>query len=124
MNMRKTFKRVYGVIDSDGLELTEDLSGQTFGLLTAIRRTTKTAKGSLSTRYWYCECACGGSKVVLNASLKSGYTKSCGCLRKGRKKSIFKPVKEYTREELLEALTYIKEQMNQRNNSTHPNNNN
>lgn len=32
--------------------------------------------------YWNCICECGNEKIVRGAHLKSGYTKSCGCLMK------------------------------------------
>ncbi len=32
--------------------------------------------------YWNCVCDCGEKKVVAATALVSGYTKSCGCLRK------------------------------------------
>lgn len=32
--------------------------------------------------YWLCECACGGFKVVEGRSLRSGNTRSCGCISK------------------------------------------
>jgi hypothetical protein len=31
---------------------------------------------------WYCECECGTTKVISSADLKSGKTRSCGCLRR------------------------------------------
>lgn len=34
---------------------------------------------------WLCRCECGGEKVVLSGSLLTGNTKSCGCLKPGRK---------------------------------------
>jgi hypothetical protein len=32
-------------------------------------------------RHYWCDCACGGGKVVRGGLLVSGQTKSCGCLR-------------------------------------------
>lgn len=34
--------------------------------------------------YWECKCSCGNSKVVYGDHLRSGHTKSCGCLHKER----------------------------------------
>jgi hypothetical protein len=31
--------------------------------------------------YWYCECECGGSKIVRGTNVRNGTVKSCGCLR-------------------------------------------
>lgn len=33
-------------------------------------------------RYWNCRCDCGSECVVLDSHLKSGHTKSCGCLKR------------------------------------------
>lgn len=53
-----------------------DLTGMRFGRLTVIA-----AAGIKSRqRQWRCVCDCGGTKVVAGSSLKSGCTKSCGCL--------------------------------------------
>jgi len=48
-----------------------DLSGQVFGLLTAVSR-AETGK-------WRCRCACGGSKEATTGNLRAGHVKSCGC---------------------------------------------
>ncbi len=55
-----------------------DLTGQKFGRLTAIKPVRKPNDGKL---YWECLCDCGNTKVILGSNLKSGATKSCGCLR-------------------------------------------
>lgn len=31
---------------------------------------------------WFCLCDCGNFKIVLGAALRSGHTKSCGCLQR------------------------------------------
>jgi hypothetical protein len=55
-----------------------DIPPQTvFGRLTAIRE-ARTADGR---RAMLCQCECGRTKVVANGGLRSGRTKSCGCLR-------------------------------------------
>lgn len=53
------------------------LSGARFGRLTAINRVC----GQRRTR-WLCQCDCGNTKIILTDSLRSGRTKSCGCLWK------------------------------------------
>lgn len=56
----------------------QNLTGQTFNRLTAIAPTAdRDIGGSV---IWRCECACGGTAVVPAKHLKSGNTKSCGCL--------------------------------------------
>jgi hypothetical protein len=54
----------------------EDLTGRTFGRLTAKEFAEKRKSGP----YWRCECECGNSVVVWAANLKRGSTRSCGCL--------------------------------------------
>ncbi|MEH6940127.1 hypothetical protein V7056_20120 [Bacillus sp. JJ664] len=55
--------------------------GLKFGRLTAIKRAY--ILDDLGT-YYQCLCDCGNSKYVLGVSLRSGKTKSCGCLQKER----------------------------------------
>jgi len=55
-----------------------DLSGQRFGRLTVIERAgTNQWKQPL----WLCICDCGNTTIVDRCKLKSGNTRSCGCLR-------------------------------------------
>lgn len=51
----------------------KDLTNQKFGELTVLRY--------LDGGYWECQCSCGNITTVKTASLNSGKTKSCGCLR-------------------------------------------
>lgn len=55
-----------------------DLTGRKFGRLTVIARAEN--KGEIV--FWLCECECGKVRVVQGCSLRSGRTKSCGCLQK------------------------------------------
>ena len=59
-----------------------DITGQKFGRLTvkkiAYRKRTKRGKINI---YWECSCDCGNICAVKPDDLKSGHTKSCGCLR-------------------------------------------
>ena len=59
----------------------EDLTGQTFGMLTALYPTDKRVQGSV---VWHCRCSCGGEKDVPAVRLKTGHTQSCGCKAKQR----------------------------------------
>ena len=56
----------------------QDLTGQRFGRLTAVRATDIRQSGSI---VWECLCDCGVTVLVRGAALKNGNTKSCGCLR-------------------------------------------
>lgn len=50
-----------------------DLTNRKFGRLTVVAR----HQG----KYWQCVCDCGNQRVVPSDRLKSGHTRSCGCLR-------------------------------------------
>jgi hypothetical protein len=54
-----------------------DISGQRFGRLVAIRSAGKQASFTL----WECQCDCGNVSRTIIPRLRSGKTKSCGCLR-------------------------------------------
>ncbi len=54
-----------------------DLTGQKFGRLTVIERERPYAYPIK----WICQCECGTIKSIKGASLASGRTKSCGCLK-------------------------------------------
>lgn len=58
-----------------------DLTGRTFGRLKVIKRVTGDGGYSQPRPRWLCECECGNKAVVLGANLRSGMTRSCGCLR-------------------------------------------
>lgn len=56
-----------------------DLSGMKFSKLTVLKR----AKDRLDKRVrWECVCECGKKSEVITYALKSGQTRSCGCLHK------------------------------------------
>jgi hypothetical protein len=57
----------------------KDLTKQRFGRLVAIRPIEKRSKGHIA---WECICDCGNIVVVASSRLRSGKTKSCGCLSK------------------------------------------
>ena len=59
-----------------------DLTGQVFGMLTAIKVDTE-RKGKQG-RYWICHCECGNTITASCKDLRSGNTKSCGCYRTAR----------------------------------------
>ena len=60
-----------------------DLIGQKFGRLTVIKK-LKSNKRQQSV--WKCKCSCGNITIIPRPNLKSGNTKSCGCLRNEAKK--------------------------------------
>src|ERR1035437_811689 len=54
-----------------------DLVGQKFNRLTIIEQVRLENQQQ---RHWLCRCDCGTEKVVGSKELKTGNTKSCGCL--------------------------------------------
>lgn len=56
-----------------------DITGQKYGRLTAIKSDGKSKSGKT---LWLCKCDCGNYTHVPIDNLKSGNTKSCGCLQK------------------------------------------
>lgn len=55
----------------------EDLTHQTFGMLTVLHRSSKIGDKRVK---WICQCECGNLVEVQANNLKSGHTKSCGCV--------------------------------------------
>lgn len=56
----------------------EDLTGQTF-----LRLTVRAFAGSKQgRRLWLCSCVCGGEATATTKNLRSGNTRSCGCLQR------------------------------------------
>ena len=56
-----------------------NLLGQRFGRLLVI---SEAGSGYQGKTKWLCRCDCSVEKIVYGTSLKSGGTKSCGCLRR------------------------------------------
>lgn len=57
-----------------------DMVGDVCGRLTVLSRANKPANVKTDKAYWLCKCVCGKEKVVSGDELRSGGTKSCGCL--------------------------------------------
>lgn len=55
-----------------------DIKGMSFGRWFVIRREKSTA---IRGARWLCRCLCGTQRIVLAGVLKSGHSKSCGCLK-------------------------------------------
>lgn len=93
-----------------------DLRGQKFGRLTAIRPAGYNKRnGNI---LWLCQCSCGNQPVIDAYLLRSGRTRSCGCLRK-----------EKARKKITENPAFLKQMGNYHNlvdanrrmkNSLHP----
>lgn len=60
-----------------------DLSGQRFGRLQVVDEAKSRIEPSGARRYmWRCKCDCGNEVIVYASNLRTGHTKSCGCLEK------------------------------------------
>ena len=55
-----------------------DLTGKTFGRLTAVKPTAERRDRKI---VWEFRCSCGNTHLALAKKVKSGHTKSCGCLQ-------------------------------------------
>lgn len=57
----------------------KDITGEIFGKLTVVGF-SHFISGSRS--YWTCKCECGNTKIISLHNLRTGDTKSCGCIHK------------------------------------------
>jgi len=64
-----------------------DLTNKRFGLLTVVKNTGK-RKYNGRELLWECRCDCGKISNVIGAFLRSGHTRSCGCLRSSSAKKL------------------------------------
>ncbi len=65
-----------------------DIVGEKFNLLTVLKRSDQQINGNVK---WDCVCDCGGYTSVTGSRLKSGITRSCGCLAKANAKGHSNP---------------------------------
>lgn len=82
--LRRGATQSCGCLNKEILSRPKDLSdmiGKKFGKLTIVRRDKIhiTPSGQKKVM-WLCKCDCGNEKVVASQDLKSGHTKSCGCI--------------------------------------------
>jgi len=56
-----------------------DMVGKRVGRLMVVERAKNSKSGQAR---WVCECECGKKSIVLGYDLRSGKTRSCGCLQK------------------------------------------
>lgn len=60
-----------------------DLTGQTFGKWTVLKKATSNNKHIL----WKCKCSCGTERLIDGYALRKGLTRSCGCSKDKRTKT-------------------------------------
>ena len=69
-----------------------DRVGQKYGRLTVVERSGTSSSGQAT---WRCVCECGNKSVVRSSELRSGKTRSCGCLRYEESCRHLKEFREY-----------------------------
>lgn len=58
-----------------------DMTGCMFGKLTVIKREANNIQPNRGQKtMWLCQCDCGNKVIVSGTHLRSGHTKSCGCI--------------------------------------------
>lgn len=62
-----------------------DITGKVFTRLTVLSEEGRDKHGKVM---WLCECSCGNKVITQGSALKSGNTKSCGCLHKEKMRDI------------------------------------
>ena len=69
--------------------------GERFGSLVVVEEVPRDRRPSQNGRYYLCQCDCGNTKIIYGHNLKTGNTKSCGCLSRriaSSKNSIDMPI--------------------------------
>lgn len=79
------------------VKIKKDLTGITFGRLEVLERTEDKIYKSGAEATWLCKCECGAVVAVTGHALRSGTTKSCGCLNR---ENISKRSKKYNQYEI------------------------
>ena len=64
-----------------------DITGKRFGMLVALHAVPE-EPGSGKSSLWHCRCDCGNEVDIRLSNLRSGNTKSCGCLKKKSQKML------------------------------------
>lgn len=81
----------------------QDLTGQKFGRLTVIKR----AENIKDRTAWLCKCECGNIIKTTGHNLKTGNTKSCGCLaREQAQKNVQKMIEHNIKNNYKNTVTH------------------
>lgn len=78
------------------------MEGKKFNRLTVLEYSHK--KGGK--KYYLCECSCGNKTYVRQDKIKSGHTKSCGCLMKESSSRIGKNKKTHGKTDTAEYMVW------------------
>ena len=81
----------------------EDLTGQRFGSLVAIKPTSVKDGYHM---YWLCQCDCGNTHEVASNHLKRGSVTSCGCLKISLGEKIIKEIFDSNGIEYKEQVSF------------------
>ena len=81
----KDVKGFHKIVKPLGAKKYEDLSGQKFHRLTAIRAVGKNSYGKI---LWLFECECGNKLVTELCNVRNGKITGCGCWRKEKGKNL------------------------------------
>ena len=93
-----------------------DLTNKKFTRLTVIKYV---GKDKNKQRLWLCKCDCGKEKIVPTKYLRSGDTKSCGCLRSERSREFYSKLNkthEMSKSRLFNIWQTMKQRCNDKNN--------
>ena len=80
-----------------------DLTGKKFNRLTVLGLGERNSSGQIQ---WKCKCKCGNIVLATTTYLKTGHTKSCGCLSREKaskrlKTKKFRQAREKYRKEIF-----------------------
>lgn len=84
----------------------KDLTGQKFNRLRVLGLGERNSAGQLQ---WKCKCDCGNIVLVTTTYLKTGHTKSCGCLNREKASNILQTEKFTKSRENYRKNNFLKE---------------
>lgn len=83
-------------MSNTGRKIKIDLTGQRFGRLTVVGEAESHIFPCGSTQaMWRCKCDCGNIAIATAGNLRSGHTKSCGCLCKETSAKVGKSTRKH-----------------------------
>lgn len=87
----------------------KDMTGLQFGNLSVVKYAGLNNRGEAT---WFCKCSCGNTTVVTGNKLRSGWTRSCGCLQQTQRKKGFNKRHGMTETKLYVAWQNMKRRCN------------
>lgn len=94
-----------------------DITGKSFGKLTVIGPHHKNSRGEWT---WLCKCECGKETVSTGYRLRSGRTKSCGCIQAENRKNGFHSTHRMTNTKIYTIWCNMKARCGNKNNISYP----